>query len=122
MPTTNEDPLTPFFRQPWKPSDLNYRDHADHPPPRDPVRVAAEQGRVHRNQATGTTLFHQSPCPAGEHITIIMERVPILDLQRYWHHRDQFRRWPEWCPVIDYIDRHLAELQARLPTFIHETP
>ena len=76
----------------------------DLPPPRDPVLVARQEGRLHYNQATGTTLYPQSPCPVGEHIGKDMARIPKADLRRYAR-CSCLDQWPEWRPVRDYLTR-----------------
>lgn len=107
------DPTAGFYRQGLTPYDLKFRDWNDHPPPRDPVEVAAAEGRQHVNQATGTVLFHQNAMPIGEHRGKLMERVPARDLLRYAASRD-LRRDYRWLPVIDYVQRHETEIRARL--------
>lgn len=106
MRSPDQDPTRGYSRQPWEKSHLLHTDWNDLPPPRDPVRVARAEGRVHVNQATGAHLFSQSVMPVGEHLGKIMERVPLSDLRRYYHHRHQFQAWPEWRPVLDYLARH----------------
>lgn len=94
-------------------SNHRLNDWNDLPPPRNPVKVARAEGRVHRNQATGTVLFPQSFMPCGPHAGMrTMERMPAAELLIHWAHRDKLRVWPEWRPVIDYIETNLAAIEA----------
>jgi hypothetical protein len=107
------DPTAGHHRQGLTKHDLKYRDWNDQPPPRNPLLVARQQGRQHVNQATGTTLFKQSAMPLGDHADMPMERVPKEALRGYWLHRVPLvKQWPHWAPVIDYIERHLHEIEA----------
>ncbi|MFZ4767196.1 MAG: hypothetical protein ACOYMN_19760 [Roseimicrobium sp.] len=109
----SNDPARQYWRQGHHKQDLAHRSFTDMPPPRDPVAVAAAEGRQHVNQATGTVLFHQNAMPCGPHRGKIMERVPAAELLRYADYARSLRVWPEWQPVLDYIDRHRAEIKAR---------
>lgn len=97
----------PYFHQRHDKYDLRHKRHDQFPPPRDPVKVARAEGRVHRNESTGFVLFAQSPMPVGEHIGKDMARVPKADLLRYGTARD-FERWPEWAGVVAYVRREMG--------------
>lgn len=103
------DPTRRYSRQhvgDSRSSNHRLSDWNDLPPPRDPVKVARQAGRRHYNQATGETLFRQSAMPVGLCASRIMERMPKDELLIYWTHRDKLRAFPEWVPVIDYLERH----------------
>ena len=106
------DPVRGFREQGYEKTDLRHREWNDMPPPREPVQTAKAEGRRHMNGATGATLFHDNVIPAGEHCGKIMRQVPATDLLRYGSHR-AFRAWPEWASVIDYVERHQVEIEAR---------
>lgn len=82
------------------------------PAPEDPVLRDAAARRPHVNAATGTTLFHQSMMPVGQHAGKIMERMDAAYL--LWvHTQDWMKTHRLWAPVWDYVDRHRAEIEAR---------
>lgn len=79
--------------------------------PFDPIQAAKDRGGVHYSRATRGVLFHQSAMPLGKHLGKIMERVPAADL--LWIHRQPWAKQGRWHPVWDYVERHLAEIEAR---------
>lgn len=88
-------------------------------PPPDPIMQGASGDRpLNYNSATGRVLFHQSHMPLGQHAGKIMERVPALYLldrfKTYGRQNADVRQ--RWFPVWSYVERHLAEVEARAAT------
>ena len=84
-------------------------------PPDPIIQGARGERQVNYNSATGRVLFHQSHMPLGEHAGKIMERVPakyLLDrFHTYGRQKPEVRQ--RWFPIWSYVQRHLAEIEAR---------
>jgi hypothetical protein len=109
------------FRRNWKPlntksfydeSDLRHQDFNDRvPPPRNPIFLAKLDNRPHKNDATGSTLFHQNLMPVGMYAgTHLMERIPHDYLRRVvlqWGKDPSVFPGPResWQAVVEYVER-----------------
>lgn len=112
------DPARQYGQQHYDSDDLRHRKWNDCPPPRNPAKVAAREGRHHENQATGRVLFPDNVIPIGEYTGRPLRQVPARELLRYAACSDLTANPKDplcqrWAAVVDFVDRHRPDLEQR---------